>query len=41
MTFVHGEKNVDFLRRRYQLLKKEPLFSEMVYSEDERQIRGY
>ncbi|CAD7969302.1 unnamed protein product [Amoebophrya sp. A120] len=41
MTFVHGEKNVDFLRRRFALLKKEPLFSDMVYSEDSRQIKQW
>ena len=34
MTFVHGEANVDYLRRRYEILKKEPLFSDMEYSED-------
>ena len=38
MTFVHGEKNVDYLRRRYELLKPEPLFSDMEYSEDAAQI---
>ncbi|MGK0714957.1 malate:quinone oxidoreductase [Leucobacter sp. W1153] len=38
MTFVHGEKNVDYLRRRYELLKPEPLFSDMEYSEDASQI---
>lgn len=34
MTFVQGEANVDYLRRRYETLKPEPLFSEMEYSED-------
>ena len=34
MTFVHGEDNVDYLRRRYELLKEEPLFADIEYSED-------
>lgn len=34
MTFVEGEDNVDYLRRRWELLKEEPLFSEMEFSED-------
>ncbi len=38
MTFVHGEKNVDYLRRRFELLKPEPLFSDMEYSDDAAQI---
>ncbi|CAD7933932.1 unnamed protein product [Amoebophrya sp. A25] len=41
MTFVHGEKNVDYLRRRFNLLKQEPLFKDMAYSEDTRQIRAW
>ena len=34
MTFVHGESNVDYLRRRYEILKEQPLFSDLEYSED-------
>lgn len=34
MTFVRGEANVDFLRRRYEILKDEPLFADMEFSED-------
>jgi malate dehydrogenase (quinone) len=34
MTFVHGKKNVQFLRKRYEVLKKEPLFAGIEYSED-------
>ena len=34
MTFVHGEKNVDYLRRRYELLKDEPLFAGIEFSAD-------
>jgi malate dehydrogenase (quinone) len=38
MTFVSGEANVDYLRRRYEILKSEPLFSDMEFSEDPEQI---
>jgi malate dehydrogenase (quinone) len=34
MTFVRGRDNVQYLRRRYQVLKDQPLFSGMEYSED-------
>jgi malate dehydrogenase (quinone) len=34
MTFVRGEKNVEYLRKRYQALKDEPLFQGMEYTED-------
>jgi len=38
MTFVQGEKNVDYLRRRFDVLKQEPLFSDMEFSDDPAQI---
>lgn len=38
MTFVTGEANVDYLRRRYELLKEEPLFADMEFSDDPQQI---
>ncbi|GAA1613245.1 malate:quinone oxidoreductase [Leucobacter chromiireducens subsp. solipictus] len=38
MTFVRGEENVDYLRRRYEILKQEPLFSDMEFSDDPAQI---
>ncbi|MEB4614358.1 malate:quinone oxidoreductase [Leucobacter sp. M11] len=38
MTFVRGQENVDFLRRRFELLKKEPLFAAMEFSDDPAQI---
>lgn len=41
MTFVRGEKNVDYLRRRYELLKTQPLFADMEYSEDPMQIAAW
>lgn len=34
MTFVRGAKDVDYLSRRYQALKDQPLFAGMQYSED-------
>jgi malate dehydrogenase (quinone) len=34
MTFVRGEKDVDYLRRRFQVLKGQPLFAGMEYTED-------
>jgi malate dehydrogenase (quinone) len=41
MSFVWGDKNVDFLRRRYEALKDHPLFSGMRYSEDFEQLRQW
>lgn len=38
MTFVRGAKDVNYLRRRYESLKSQPLFAGMEYSEDSRQI---
>lgn len=38
MTFVRGEANIDYLRRRYELLKTEPLFADMEFSDDPMQI---
>ncbi|RRD35090.1 malate dehydrogenase (quinone) [Leucobacter sp. OH2974_COT-288] len=34
LTFVEGEENVDYLRRRYEILKDEPLFADMEYTEN-------
>ncbi|WP_193509163.1 malate:quinone oxidoreductase [Cryobacterium sp. BB736] len=34
MSFVWGEENVKFLRRRYEAMKDHPLFDGMEYSED-------
>ena len=34
MTFVHGDDNVNYLKRRYDALKSEPLFAGIEYSED-------
>jgi malate dehydrogenase (quinone) len=38
MTFVRGDKDVDYLRRRFQALKDQPLFAGMEYSENFEQI---
>ena len=34
MTFVHGKKNVKYLRDRYEVLKNEPLFAGIEFSQD-------
>jgi len=41
MSFVWGEANVEYLRKRYEALKDHPLFAGMEYSEDVRQIRQW
>ncbi len=41
MTFVRGEKDVAYLRKRYEVLKKEPLFAGIEYSEDSRVINQW
>lgn len=41
MTFVQGQKDVDYLRRRYEVLKKQPLFAGIEYSEDSRVINQW
>ena len=38
MSFVWGDNNVDYLRKRYEALKGCHLFSGMIYSEDRKQI---
>lgn len=38
MTFVRGERDIEYLRTRYEVLKKQPLFDEMEFSDDPRQI---
>lgn len=40
-SFVSGEQNVDFLRKRYHALKQVSLFEDMSYSEDPDQIRSW
>ena len=41
MTFVRGQKDVDYLRRRYEVLKQQPLFEGIEYSEDSRVINQW
>ncbi|MGC5223847.1 malate:quinone oxidoreductase [Micromonospora sp. DT81.3] len=41
MTFVQGEKDVAYLKKRYEVLKKEPLFAGIEYSEDSRVIHQW
>jgi malate dehydrogenase (quinone) len=41
MTFVQGEKDVDYLKRRYETLKEQPLFAGIEYSEDSRVINQW
>lgn len=38
MSFVWGDENIDYLRRRHAALSKEPLFHGMQYSQDPAQI---
>ncbi|WP_281275789.1 malate:quinone oxidoreductase [Arthrobacter echini] len=41
MSFVWGQANADYLRRRHEALKPQPLFSTMEFSEDQDTIAGW
>ncbi|KAA9339327.1 malate:quinone oxidoreductase [Hymenobacter busanensis] len=41
MSFVWGERNVEYLRKRHAALVQSPLFKEMVYSEDPAQLQQW
>ncbi len=41
ISFVVGQEQVEFLRSRYQGMRKHPFFSKMEYSEDAEQIRKW
>src|SRR5690554_5270719 len=41
MTFVRGEKDVAYLKDRYEVLKEQPLFAGIEYSEDSRVINQW
>lgn len=41
MSFVSGDANVDFLRRRHAALSQHTLFNDMQYSEDPEQLRKW
>ena len=38
LSFVWGEKNVEYLKKRYEAMQHSPLFAEMSYSEDTQQL---
>jgi len=41
MSFVHGEHDIEFLRRRWETLHANPLFASMQFSDDQDQIRSW
>ncbi|NYF11657.1 malate dehydrogenase (quinone) [Leifsonia sp. AK011] len=41
MSFVWGEENVEYLRKRYEALKNHPLFAGIEFSTDARTIRSW
>lgn len=41
MSFVWGEENVEYLKKRYEALKDHPLFAGLEYSEDAAVIRSW
>jgi malate dehydrogenase (quinone) len=41
MSFVWGDENMAFLKKRYEALKASPLFAGMQYSEDPEQIKQW
>lgn len=41
MSFVWGDKNTSYLKKRYEALTKHPYFSGMEYSEDHEQIKKW
>ncbi len=41
MSFVWGDDNIKFLKKRYEALKASPLFAGMQYSEDPEQIKQW
>jgi malate dehydrogenase (quinone) len=41
MTFVRGDKQIDYLTRRFQALKNQPLFAGMEFSKDRNQIASW
>ncbi len=41
MSCVFGQKDVDFLKKRYTALSQNPLFSQMKYSEDKAELRSW
>jgi len=41
MSFVWGEENVDYLKKRYKALQQCHLFKTMEYSEDQEKLKGW
>lgn len=41
MSFVWGEENVSFLKKRFEALSKNPLFSEMEFSQESDQLKQW
>ncbi|WP_369804458.1 malate dehydrogenase (quinone) [Canibacter zhuwentaonis] len=41
ITFVNTPENISYLKRRYEILKSEPLFADMEYSEDPLEIADW
>ncbi|MFB5661516.1 malate:quinone oxidoreductase [Alteribacillus sp. HJP-4] len=41
MSLVQGEKNITFLKKRYEMLSKNPLFQEMEYSEEPDKLKEW
>ena len=41
MTFVRGDKQIDYLERRFEALKNQPLFAGMEFSKDRSQIASW
>lgn len=41
MSFVWGDKNVEYLKKRFDVLQKNPLFKDMLYSTDVAQLKEW
>lgn len=41
ISFVYGEKHVDFLRKRFNALSRLPMFETMTYSEERQQLANW
>ena len=40
-SFVWGQENISFLKKRYEAMKEEPLFKDMKYSEDRAELTNW
>ncbi|QQK78422.1 malate:quinone oxidoreductase [Salicibibacter cibarius] len=41
MSYVHGEENVKFLKKRYEALSNNPLFQDMAFSNDPEKLKDW